>query len=110
MLLTKPAARLYTARSALVDEGKADAHAGAKKSLGAQGRAVHAPAVQLSNVARAFTCAQCTPRDRAPRPFSRYSILLLYWYKSTNTDAKTRRLRGLCLGTHFSCFTGTKVQ
>jgi hypothetical protein len=40
---------------------------------------------------------------------------LLYWYKSTNTDAEgvsglaqvARRCR---FGTQFTCFTGTKVQ
>jgi hypothetical protein len=34
----------------------------------------------------------------------RYSVYSLYWYKSANTDAE-----GADKGTHFTCFTGTKV-
>jgi hypothetical protein len=54
----------------------------------------------------------------------RYSFYLLYWYKSTNTDAEgDGRLQGLrsgevprairsirCRCTQFTCFTSTKVQ
>jgi hypothetical protein len=43
----------------------------------------------------------------------RYSVYLLYWYKSTNTDAAARRRLPRtfnCGGTQFTCFTGTKVQ
>jgi hypothetical protein len=47
----------------------------------------------------------------------RYSVYLLYWYKSTNIDA-TRRERERSIGAQlrgrvraqFTCFTGTKVQ
>ena len=62
-------------------------------------------------------------------PF-RYAVYLLYWYKSTNTDTRgapdsrplsptkaSARSRARLAwrdggrpGTHFTCFTGTKVQ
>ena len=39
------------------------------------------------------------------------ALLLLCWYKSTNTDCgKTRGSKYLPLGTQFTCFTSTKVQ
>jgi hypothetical protein len=41
---------------------------------------------------------------------SRYSVCLLYWYTSTNTDAEGPSAHHTCLGTQFTCFTGTKVQ
>ncbi len=41
----------------------------------------------------------------------RYSVYLLYKYKSTNTDAEgTRSAHIQVSGTHFTCFTSTKVQ
>ena len=50
----------------------------------------------------------------------RYSLYLLYWYKSTNTDVPDDERAGfLCAraaddahaaGTPFTCFAGTKVQ
>jgi hypothetical protein len=42
---------------------------------------------------------------------NRYSVYLLYWYKSTNSDAAARRrkLRSGRTGTQFTCFTGTNV-
>jgi hypothetical protein len=49
-------------------------------------------------------------RQRTSRlPTSWYSVYLLYWYKSTNTDVKGR---ADCLppGTQFTCFTSTKLQ
>ncbi len=39
----------------------------------------------------------------------RYSVYLLYWYKSANTDATSFCWRSAA-GTHFTCFTGTRVQ
>ena len=58
------------------------------------------------------------------RRSSRYAIYLLYWYKSTNTDAegakRGRKTRSFAnwidlksssaLSTPLTCFTGTKVQ
>ena len=46
---------------------------------------------------------------------ARYSVYLLYWYKSTNkVQIETRLLCELALmakqGTQFTCFTGTNVQ
>jgi hypothetical protein len=47
-----------------------------------------------------------------------HSVYLLYWYKSTNTDAEgaagtalydSMMLAGFNVGTHFTCFTGTNV-
>ena len=39
----------------------------------------------------------------------RYSVYLLYWYESANTDATSFCWRSAA-GTHFTCFTGTRVQ
>ncbi len=80
-------------------------------------------------------CARRAKRDHARPPppllamlaqihdLKRYSVCLLYWYKSTNTDADSRSpkkksaptppppgRRVKDLGTQFACFTGTKVQ
>jgi hypothetical protein len=49
---------------------------------------------------------------------ARYSVYLLYWYKSTNTDTQKREparelsvSNSTCFtGTKVTCFTGTKVQ
>ena len=42
---------------------------------------------------------------------NRYSVYLLYWYKSTNSDAAARRrkLRDRRTGAQFTCFTSTNV-
>jgi hypothetical protein len=45
---------------------------------------------------------------RGTRERERYSVYLLYWYKSTGADAYLSRASGR--GAQFSCFTGTKVQ
>jgi hypothetical protein len=48
--------------------------------------------------------------NRGVRCF-RYSVYLLYWYKSTNSDAATCRVASAPLsGTQFTSFLGTKVQ
>ncbi len=71
----------------------------------------------LEAVAEALSrhCATC--EDVAMRAldaalaFARYALYLLYWYKSTNTDAMWRCVRLMppspSLGMHF---TGTRVQ
>jgi hypothetical protein len=45
----------------------------------------------------------------------RYSVYLLYWYKSTNTDTESSDKPNITYcnrlwGHQFTCFTGTKVQ
>jgi hypothetical protein len=43
----------------------------------------------------------------------RYSVYLLYWYKSTNSDAAAAVAflpNGAFLASEFTCFAGTKVQ
>ena len=46
----------------------------------------------------------------------RYSVYLLYWYKSANTDAAGREVcagvtvEEVPIGTQFACFTSTEVQ
>ena len=46
----------------------------------------------------------------------RYSVYLLYWYKSANTDAAGREVcagvtvEEVPIGTQFTCFTSTEVQ
>ena len=57
-------------------------------------------------------------RGQLKTPKHRYSVYLLYWYRSTNTDAATRRTgtswrppRIRCQYLYFcTCFTSTKVQ
>jgi hypothetical protein len=51
-------------------------------------------------------CERCSAGG-GKRRHSRYSVYLLYWYKSTHTDAARG---GAATGTQFTSFTGTKVQ
>ena len=46
-------------------------------------------------------CVGCAAR----RAGAHFTLSLLYWHKSTNSDAAKKKT-----GTHFTCFTGTKVQ
>jgi hypothetical protein len=54
----------------------------------------------------------CNSRSDASSDACRYAACLLYWYKSTNTDAMEGCPARLVLpsGAQFACFTGTKVQ
>jgi hypothetical protein len=52
-----------------------------------------------------------TYMQRGPK----YSLYLLYWYESTNTEAKAKKDRARAegsegLGSDFACFTSTTVQ
>ena len=55
------------------------------------------------------------PHRASQRGFS-FSVYLLYWYKSTNTDSPKETdatliaLRNDVCTTQFTCFTGTKLQ
>jgi hypothetical protein len=80
-----------------------------------------------------YSFRHCSPRARAFMPAHgltptclplnlRYSVYLLYWYKSANTDAallaslsayagaRGLRLHSLLRGTQFACFTGTTIE
>jgi hypothetical protein len=55
-------------------------------------------------------CGTSANTDAAAAP-RRYSLYLLYWYKSANTDAAAAQdALIVSIKDQFTCFTGTKVQ